>query len=219
MSLCQLVLVSYPPAPRASLSVSVLCLLPSAAPLPLLTITPGPPLPAHAPLPNTFTLCSTVASSTAVKIHPLSFPPSHPRPPPQARLSASMWGGGGYYPLLPWSCIVLESVPEASLVAFRSRPAGSPPPKMGGPPTPEDIKVSRVGVACGWDGLAGWMGVVMMMSSFGGGRFKNPSRWGTPLALWTSSLQGWGRRGWCWGFDRRLMCLLIRRPTTPLTPM
>ena len=43
----------------------------------------------------------------------------------EARLAGAMWGGGGFFPLLPWSCAVLESVPAESLVAARSRAAGA----------------------------------------------------------------------------------------------
>lgn len=64
--------------------------------------------------------------------------------PSQVRLAASMWAGGGFYPLLPWSAIVLESVPEASLAAARSRPAGAGPPPAGGPPTAEDLRTAKV---------------------------------------------------------------------------
>lgn len=33
----------------------------------------------------------------------------------QIQLAASMWTASGYYHLLPWSCVVLESVPEAEV--------------------------------------------------------------------------------------------------------
>jgi hypothetical protein len=56
-----------------------------------------------------------------------------------------MWGGGGFYPLLPWSSIVLESVPEAALVAARSRAPGAAAPPRGGPPTAEDARAAKVG--------------------------------------------------------------------------
>lgn len=35
----------------------------------------------------------------------------------QTQLAASMWTASGYYHLLPWSCVVLESVPEAEVGA------------------------------------------------------------------------------------------------------
>ncbi|KAI8476733.1 MAG: isoamylase [Monoraphidium minutum] len=61
----------------------------------------------------------------------------------EARLSAAMWGGGGFFPLLPWSCVVLDSVPDASLTALRSRPAGAAAPPRGGPPTAEDERAAK----------------------------------------------------------------------------
>ncbi|KIY96248.1 glycogen operon protein GlgX [Monoraphidium neglectum] len=61
----------------------------------------------------------------------------------EARLAASMWGGGGFYALLPWAAIILEAVPEAALAAVRSRPAGTGPPPAGGPPTAEDVRLAR----------------------------------------------------------------------------
>lgn len=39
----------------------------------------------------------------------------------QIQLASSMWTASGYYHLLPWSTVVLESVPEAELAAMRSR--------------------------------------------------------------------------------------------------
>lgn len=42
----------------------------------------------------------------------------------QAQLAASMWTASGYYHLLPWSCVVLESVPEAQVAVLRSRGRG-----------------------------------------------------------------------------------------------
>jgi hypothetical protein len=33
----------------------------------------------------------------------------------QAQLASSMWTASGFYHLLPWSCVVLESVPEAEV--------------------------------------------------------------------------------------------------------
>eukprot|EP00879_Flechtneria_rotunda_P004985 GHRR01005261.1.p1 GENE.GHRR01005261.1~~GHRR01005261.1.p1 ORF type:complete len:888 (+),score=273.41 GHRR01005261.1:539-3202(+) len=39
----------------------------------------------------------------------------------QSQLAASMWTGSGYYSLLPWSCCVLESVPETEVAALRAR--------------------------------------------------------------------------------------------------
>jgi isoamylase len=42
----------------------------------------------------------------------------------QIQLASSMWTASGYYHLLPWSCVVLESVPEAELAAMRSRGRG-----------------------------------------------------------------------------------------------
>jgi hypothetical protein len=33
----------------------------------------------------------------------------------QIQLASSMWTASGYYHLLPWSCVVLESVPEAEV--------------------------------------------------------------------------------------------------------
>jgi len=82
-----------------------------------------------------------------------------PTPPPQARLAASMWGGGGFYPVLPWSSIVLESVPEASLVAGRSRPTGATAPPVGGPPTAEDVRAAKVRALVGFGCVRGWGGV------------------------------------------------------------
>jgi hypothetical protein len=34
-----------------------------------------------------------------------------------------MWTGNHTYPLLPWSCVVLESIPDTEVVALRARPA------------------------------------------------------------------------------------------------
>eukprot|EP00775_Hariotina_reticulata_P003086 gene3086-3365_t len=42
----------------------------------------------------------------------------------QAQLMASMWTASGFYSLLPWSCVVLESVPEPEMAALRSRGKG-----------------------------------------------------------------------------------------------
>lgn len=71
--------------------------------------------------------------------------PFQPLPHTQARLAAGMWGGGGFFPLLPWSCIVLESVPEAALAAARSRPPGAGAPPVGGPPPADEARAAKVG--------------------------------------------------------------------------
>jgi hypothetical protein len=33
----------------------------------------------------------------------------------QSQLASSMWTASNFYHLLPWSCVVLESVPEAEV--------------------------------------------------------------------------------------------------------
>ena len=65
---------------------------------------------------------------------PIPFPSPHSPPPlphtqelpasevAEARASSSMWTAAHLYPLLPWSCIVLESVPEATTHVQRAAP-------------------------------------------------------------------------------------------------
>ena len=52
-------------------------------------------------------------------------PPSQELPASEvaeARAASSMWTAEHLYPLLPWSCIVLESVPEATTHVQRAAP-------------------------------------------------------------------------------------------------
>lgn len=65
---------------------------------------------------------------------------------------ASMWTASGFYSLLPWSCVVLESVPEPEMAAMRSRGKGqvatlSAFARAAGPvePTAEQLQQQRVG--------------------------------------------------------------------------
>jgi hypothetical protein len=65
-----------------------------------------------------------------------------------------MWTGSGYYSVLAWSTVVLESVPEEEMTALRSRgrgasAAGAAIARKGGPltPTPEQQRAERVS----WD--------------------------------------------------------------------
>jgi hypothetical protein len=65
-----------------------------------------------------------------------------------------MWTGSGYYSVLAWSTVVLESVPEEEMVALRSRnrdgsAARAAIARAGGPltPTPEQQRAERV--SCG----------------------------------------------------------------------
>ncbi|KAF6257870.1 isoamylase [Scenedesmus sp. NREL 46B-D3] len=69
----------------------------------------------------------------------------------QAQLAATMWTGSGYYSVLAWSTVVLESVPEEEMTALRSRgrgasAAGAALARAGGPltPTPEQQRAERV---------------------------------------------------------------------------
>lgn len=71
----------------------------------------------------------------------------------QAQLAASMWTAGGYYSMLPWSCIILESVSEDKLSSLRARGRGemaksAAMAKKGGPlnPTPQQQQEQRVGL-------------------------------------------------------------------------
>jgi hypothetical protein len=99
------------------------------------SITLAPPSPGPRPLAR-----PTAGSS----------PPPLPPPPPaprQARLAASMWCGGGYFALLPWSSVVLESVPEVELAAARSRAAGAGAPAGPATPTAEEERMARVRAA------------------------------------------------------------------------
>jgi hypothetical protein len=69
----------------------------------------------------------------------------------QAQLAATMWTGSGYYSVLAWSTVVLESVPEEEMTALRSRnrdgsAAAAAIARKGGPltPTPEQQRAERV---------------------------------------------------------------------------
>lgn len=62
-----------------------------------------------------------------------------------------MWTAGGYFSLLPWSCVVLESVHENEVAALRSRLRGAAAAaaeiaRAGGPttPTPQQEAAERV---------------------------------------------------------------------------
>jgi hypothetical protein len=65
-----------------------------------------------------------------------------------------MWTGSGYYSVLAWSTVVLESVPEEEMAALRSRGRGASATgaaiaRAGGPltPTPEQQRAERVSCA------------------------------------------------------------------------
>ncbi|KAF8057146.1 ISA1 [Scenedesmus sp. PABB004] len=70
----------------------------------------------------------------------------------QAQLAASMWTASGFYSVLPWSCVVLESVPEHTVASLRVRGkdgsavvTAAAQAKAGGPltPTPEQRTAER----------------------------------------------------------------------------
>jgi hypothetical protein len=76
-----------------------------------------------------------------------------------------MWTGSGYYSVLAWSTVVLESVPEDEMAALRSRGRGASATgaaiaRAGGPltPTPEQQRAERVSdyicMHCSWHCLA-----------------------------------------------------------------
>lgn len=57
--------------------------------------------------------------------HDTTHAPRHLCVNAQVVVSQSMWTAGGAWPLLPWSCVVMEAVAEEELAALQTRDKGA----------------------------------------------------------------------------------------------